>query len=75
MENGKTAQKAVELGIRSVNRRLPVVCNSMGLIAIDTTGRIGVAHNSQNLCWAYITPEIEEPKASLVAKIVREHSN
>jgi beta-aspartyl-peptidase (threonine type) len=75
MENGKTAQKAVELGIRSVNRRLPAVCNSMGLIAIDTTGRIGVAHNSQNLCWAYITPEIEEPKVSLVAKIVREHSN
>jgi beta-aspartyl-peptidase (threonine type) len=71
MENGKGAQEAVELGIRFVNKRLPSVCNSMGLIAIDTAGRFGVAHNSKNLCWAYITPETEEPKASLTAKIER----
>ncbi len=71
MENGKGAQEAVDLGIRFVDKRLPAACNSMGLIAIDKAGRFGVAHNSQNLCWAYITPETEEPKASLTAKIER----
>lgn len=68
MENGKAAQEAAELGIRSVNTRLPAAGNSMGLIAIDTAGRIGIAHNSQNLCWAYVTPETEEPKAYLTAQ-------
>ncbi|MCD6432381.1 isoaspartyl peptidase/L-asparaginase [Candidatus Bathyarchaeota archaeon] len=71
MENGKTAQEAVELAIRLVNRRMPAVYNSMGLIAVDTYGRIGAAHNSQNLCWAYITPEKREPVAALTAKILR----
>jgi hypothetical protein len=36
-------------------------------------GRIGAAHSSPNMCWAYITPDMKEPKASLTAKIVKEH--
>lgn len=72
MEGGKTAQEAVELAIGLVNRRISTTCNSMGLIAIDVHGRIGAAHNSPNLCWAYITSETQEPVASLTAKIVKE---
>ncbi|MGQ9507442.1 MAG: isoaspartyl peptidase/L-asparaginase family protein [Candidatus Bathycorpusculaceae bacterium] len=71
MENGKTAEQAVEMAINLVNKRLSSTYNSMGLIAIDTYGRIGAAHNSPNLCWAYITSEMKEPLASLTAKIVK----
>ena len=71
MENVKTAQDAVEFAINLVNRRIPNTYNSMGLIAVDTYGRVGAAHNSPNLCWAYITPETQEPVASLTAKIMK----
>lgn len=71
MENGKTAQEAVELAVSLVNRRIPDTYNSMGLIAVDVYGRVGAAHNSPNLCWTYITPETQEPVAHLTAKIVK----
>jgi beta-aspartyl-peptidase (threonine type) len=71
MESGKTAQEAAEMAINLVNKRLPTIYNAMGLIAIDTYGRVGAAHNSPNLCWAYITPDMREPLASLTAKIVK----
>ncbi len=70
METGKTAQEAAEMAIKLVNRRIPTIYNHMGLIVVDTHGEIGAAHNSPNLCWAYLTPEIQEPAASLTAKIV-----
>lgn len=72
MESGKTAQEAAELAIKLVNRRMTDIYNHMGLIAVDMHGGIGVAHNSPNLCWAYLTSEIREPVASLTAKIVKE---
>lgn len=71
MENKRTAQEAVEIAIRLVNERLPDMYNHMGLVAVDVHGRIGAAHNSPNLCWAYITPEKSEPVASLKARIVK----
>ena len=71
MERGKTAQEAVELAIGLVNQRLAATYNSMGLISIDVHGQIGVAHNSPNMCWTYITPETQEPAAFLTAKIVK----
>ncbi len=72
IETGRTAQEAAECAIRLVNKRMPVDYNSMGLIALDVYGRIGAAHNSPNLCWAYITPEKHEPVASTTAKNVKE---
>jgi len=71
IEDGKTAQEAVESAISLVNKRITATYNSMGLIAVDAHGRIGAAHNSPNMCWAYLTPEIKEPAASLTAKIVK----
>jgi beta-aspartyl-peptidase (threonine type) len=71
MENGKTAQAAVELAIELVNRRISDTYNSIGLIAVDMHGEIGAAHNSPNLCWAYVTSEKHEPVVSLTAKIVK----
>jgi beta-aspartyl-peptidase (threonine type) len=72
MESGKSGQEAAELAIKLVNKRMPVGYNAMGLLAIDTQGRFGAAHNSQNMCWAYLTPEIKEPVASLTGRIVKE---
>lgn len=71
MESGKPAQEAVEQAIKLVNTRMPNVYNHMGLISVDLHGRIGAAHNSPNMCWAYLTPEMREPVASLTAKIVK----
>jgi beta-aspartyl-peptidase (threonine type) len=72
IEDGKSPQIAAEEAIRIVNRKMPIGYNSMGLIAIDTQGRIGAAHNSPNLCWAYLTPKTSKPVASPTAKFVKE---
>jgi beta-aspartyl-peptidase (threonine type) len=71
MENGRTAQKAAEKAIKTVNNRIPTPHNSMGLICVDAHGRIGAAHNSPNMCWAYMLPGMNEPAAFLKAKIVK----
>ena len=72
VENGKTAQDAVETAIRLVNKRIASGFRSMGLIAVDHEGVVGAAHNSPNMCWAYMTRDKAEPTVSLTAKIVKE---
>ncbi len=72
IEAGKLPQKATEHAIRLVNKRISAAYNSMGVVALDTKGRIGAAHNSPNLCWAYMTPEVKEPVVALTAGIVKE---
>ena len=72
MENGKTAEDAVEYAIKIVNKRIPFGYNAMGLLAIDMNGSFGAAHNSPNMGWAYLTPEMKEPVVSLTGKIVKE---
>jgi beta-aspartyl-peptidase (threonine type) len=72
LESGKGTQEAVEMAIRLVNEKISATYNHIGLIAVDVHGRIGAAHNSPNLCWAYMTPETQEPVSSLTAKIVKE---
>jgi len=71
IQAGQAAQEAVENAITLVNKRLKIK-NSMGLIAVDTQGRIGAAHNTRNLCWAYVTPKTAKPKASMEAKYLAE---
>jgi len=70
MRNGKIALEAAESSIRLVNRRMQG--RFMGLITVDMLGRIGAAHNSPNLCWAYMTTKTVHPKAALKATIIRE---
>jgi beta-aspartyl-peptidase (threonine type) len=72
MQDAKSAQSAVELAIKLVNRRIPFGYNHMGLAAVDVHGRFGVAHNSPNICWAYLTSGMDEPIASLTGRIVKE---
>jgi beta-aspartyl-peptidase (threonine type) len=70
MRHGQPAQKAAESSIKLVNKRIPLK-ESMGLIAIDMEGRIGAAHNSKHLCWAYMTSKMRKPRVALKAKIVK----
>ncbi len=67
---GQTPQKAAENSIKEVNRRVQNAANQMGLIAIDSNGRVGAAHNSNHMCWAYMTTQNRSPKTFLKAKIV-----
>ena len=71
MENGKPAQEAVESAIKLVGKRISDMPNRIGLIAVDHQGGIGAAHNTPDMCWAYLTPRMQEPIASLRAKIVK----
>jgi len=71
IEGGKDAEEAVEQTLRIVNKRFAKIYHSMGFIALDLQGRIGAAHNSPNMCWAYLTPGMLKPAASLTAKIVK----
>ncbi len=73
MRNGQPAQEAVENAVKLVNRRIRLK-ESIGLIAVDMQGGIGVAHNSRHLCWAYMTSEMSEPLAASKAKIVKDTS-
>ena len=74
IESGKTPEEAVQQAIRLVNRRISAEYHSMGAIALDIHGRIGAAHNSPNLCWAYLTPDTAKPVASITGRIVKESS-
>jgi len=71
MRTGQSAQEAVENAVILVNRRIRLK-SSMGLIAVDTKGGIGAAHNTRNLCWAYMTPKTSQPRASMEAKYIAE---
>ncbi len=71
MEAGGTAQDSVEKAVALIAERLPEAYNEMGLIAIDTHGRIGAAHSSPNLCWAFMDDSSREPKAAVTAKMVK----
>jgi len=71
IRTGQTPQKAAENSIKEVNRRIQNAVNQMGLIAIDSKGRIGVAHNSHHMCWAYMTSQMRSPKAFLKAKTTK----
>lgn len=71
MESGHSAQEAVKEAITLVGTRLSGIYNEMGLLAVDVHGRIGAAHSTPNLCWAYVNTESAKPVASLMAKLVK----
>jgi len=70
MRNGDSAQEAVEKSIRLANLKMNGL--HMGLITVDVSGRIGAAHNSPNLCWAYMTPGMRMPRASSEATVIND---
>ena len=71
MHAGNPAERAVENLIMLVNRRIRNVTNSMGLIAVDKKGGTGIAHNSRNICYAYMRLGMDAPHAALKAKRIK----
>jgi beta-aspartyl-peptidase (threonine type) len=71
METGRSAQEAAEEAVALVSKRLPGIYNEMGLLVVDAHGRIGAAHSSPNLTWAYMNMDLEQPVASLTAKFLK----
>lgn len=70
IQKGGSVQEVAESSIRLVNRKMNGAF--MGLIVVDKFGRVSAAHNSPNLCWAYMTTRTRQPKAAMKAKIVTE---
>jgi beta-aspartyl-peptidase (threonine type) len=71
MRKGQLAQQAADNCIRLVNRRVALK-SSMGLIVVDSQGGVGAAHNTLNLCWAYMTPKTRHPRADMQATTILE---
>ena len=71
METGRPAQEAAEEAVALVSKRLPGIYNEMGLLVVDSHGRIGAAHSSPNLTWVYMNTELTQPVTSLTAKLVK----
>jgi beta-aspartyl-peptidase (threonine type) len=51
MQRGLSAQRAAEQSVWYLQRRLGM---KIGMITIDARGRIGSAHSTPDLCWAYV---------------------
>jgi len=70
IRNGNSAQEAAEKSMKLTNLKMNGL--PMGLIAVDVSGRIGAAHNSQNLCWAYMTLDTQKPVADSKATFIKD---
>ena len=57
LEQGATAQEAAAHAAQELLRRVPE--GRAGLIVLDATGRVGVAHTTRNISFAYRTAEME----------------
>jgi beta-aspartyl-peptidase (threonine type) len=62
MCNGEDADRAAEEAIASMARR---VGGEAGCIVLDRQGRIGLAHNTANLAFAYLTSEMSRTFAGV----------
>jgi len=62
MARGLTAQKAAEQAVGLLEKRLRM---KTGMITLDSNGRIGSAHSTRDLCWAYVKPGMRNPHAAI----------
>ena len=62
MQRGSTAQKAAERSVGLLQRRLGMW---IGMITIDAGGRIGSAHSTPDMCWAFAKSGMRSPRAAV----------
>jgi beta-aspartyl-peptidase (threonine type) len=62
IQRGLSPQKAAEQSVWHLQRRLGM---KIGMIAIDARGRIGSAHSTPDLCWAFVKSSMRAPRAAL----------
>jgi len=59
---GSSPQKAAERSVQRLHERLRM---KIGMVTIDARGRIGSAHSTPDLCWAFATSRMRGPRASM----------
>jgi beta-aspartyl-peptidase (threonine type) len=59
---GSSAQKAAERSVRHLQERLGM---QIGMVTIDAHGRIGSAHSTPDLCWAFAMSRMRGTHASI----------
>jgi len=62
MQSGATAQQAVRKSVGLLETQLGM---RIGLIAIDSRGRVGSAHSTRDLCWAFVKSGMRRPLAAM----------
>lgn len=62
MQRGSTAQKAAEWSVGLLHTQLGM---TIGMITIDARGRIGSAHSTPNMCWAFAKSGMRSPRAAM----------
>ena len=62
MQRGSTAQKAAERSVWLLHRQLGM---AIGTITIDARGRIGSAHSTPDMCWAFAKSNMRGPRAAM----------
>jgi beta-aspartyl-peptidase (threonine type) len=62
IQRGSSAQKAAERSVRLLQERLGV---QIGMVTIDAHGRIGSAHSTPDLCWAFAMSRMRGTHASI----------
>ncbi len=60
MKRNHPAQKAAEQAVSLPQTRLGM---GIGVVAIDSDGRIGAAHTTRDLCWGYVKHRMRGPHA------------
>jgi beta-aspartyl-peptidase (threonine type) len=62
IQRGLSPQKAAERSVQHLQERLGM---QIGMVTIDAHGRIGSAHSTPDLCWAFATSRMRGTHASI----------
>ncbi len=62
IQRGSSSQKAAEQSVQRLQRRLGM---QIGMVTIDARGRIGSAHSTPDLCWAFAMSGMRCPRAAM----------
>jgi beta-aspartyl-peptidase (threonine type) len=62
IHSGLSAQKAADQSVRRLQSRLGL---KIGVITVDAHGRIGSAHSTPDLCWAFVEYGMRSPRAAM----------
>jgi len=62
IHSGSSARKAADQSVRHLQSRLGM---KIGMITVDARGRIGSAHSTPDLCWAFVESGMRSPRAAM----------
>ena len=62
IKGGLTPQRAANLSVDRIQKRLGM---KIGMVKIDVRGRIGSAHSTPDLCWAFVNEAMPGPRFAM----------